>query len=200
MLQKLFIKIIIFTKAFLLLLFCSGCVAGNLQSADQVINDFIKGEFELAQDKRAQHCAYKVGRALRLGSEFTPDSSEPAVYIFFENDNVAVVKNYHISTKLVAFDKAEAIVNYDLVFSSIGLPRRFEKTVQNEAITYNLSKINNEWKIIDPPLPRVSYEHLVSFYLDAIKNGQAVINSGTASDAQMKNFEKIKNDYDSLKK
>ena len=195
---------ILTARIFLLLVICCGCAAQqdhNAQSVEQVINDYIVGEFELAQDKRAQYCAFKRGESLKLGSEFTPDSADPIVYIFPEGDNLVVVKTYKISTVTVHADHAEAIVNFETMFASKGEgePRSFEKSMKQETVTYQLVMLNNKWKIIDPPLPRVSYDRFISFLLNQINITQKIINSGKASNSQKELLGKQKADYGILK-
>ena len=203
MLNKIVKRAFVLTiQAFLLSVICCGCAAQQdhvAQSAEQVINDFIMGDFELAQDKRAQYCVFKRGESIKLGSDFTPDSADPIVYVFPETDNVVVVKTYRISTVTVRSDRAEAIVIFETLFVSKGEPRSFEKSIKQDVVTYKLILMNKKWKIIDPPLPRVSYDRFISFLLDQIDIVQKIVNSGVASNSQKESLIKQKSDYNILK-
>jgi len=101
-------------------------------------------------------------------------------YVWYINsDPIFIVSSYKvISVKQLDDKHAYAIINYHQLVKSEGwsdnpedhIVRRLVKDVRNIQVKLDLENDGKRWWIIDPPYPKVSYDVVLKFYQDRLKD------------------------------
>ena len=72
--------------------------------------------------------------------------------------------------------------------------------VQRDIVQYILTHRNGRWWILDPPLPRVSTDKMITYYEAVIdSHGSDYLTRPGLSEAQRQNFRKLQDDLEILR-
>lgn len=118
----------------------------------------------------------KMENELRFSFKMKPD------YIYewyIESDPIFIVDSYKIQEiKQLDNTHGYAFVNYHQLARSVGwgndpgnnITRKLVKDVRDIQVKLNLEYDGKRWWIIDPPYPKVSYDVVLKFYQDRLKD------------------------------
>lgn len=117
---------------------------------------------------RASHIVFSKKKRLRMDKT---GAQSDYFYVHLTSGPLFIVKSYEI-VNVAMKDKnhATAIVKYDrLARTKINFKdcvgRIIPERVKDEAVRYNLINTKEGWKVLDPPLPRISIEYVFMEYL-----------------------------------
>ena len=131
----------------------------NESAVRNIVEAFLKGEFEAKQDLRTSQSGFvKVDR---------PDKKDVERVLFFENEIVVIVSEYKVSRIDIQAGKARVHVFANALGRSV---KKSEGRVyvvparqHGDQFVLNLHKVGTGWLIVRPTTPRVSAPALVRY-------------------------------------
>jgi hypothetical protein len=171
------------------LAFCDSTTNQSTQIANvrQTVETFCKSEFDAGEfEQRAKVVRFSPERQQTEKRRSGPAS--PYV-VFWLWDPLFVVTSYDIKDIQIDGKNAVASIAYNRVAESNGRGEIISSNKYPDIVTLNLAYEDNNWWVIDPPLPRVSLKVLIQLYDDNI-NSRTSKWLEQASDAQKKEYYK----------
>lgn len=117
-----------------------------------------------------------------------------------------LVKSYKIDKIILVNAKlAKATVVYSKVAKTVGndfFNRKIIPDIQtNDVINLNIEKVKNNWRVVDPEIPRVSVKAVINSYEDLLKNrDDKWLSRQDITTEQIKYYDTYKSTYETLKK
>ncbi|MDV6346438.1 hypothetical protein R2083_02780 [Nitrosomonas sp. Is35] len=165
-----------------------------------VAEKFCLAEFEGDPDMRMDIAKYTTSRRKE---ESRKDPELLGKVIAFEADPIFVVKSFEITNILVEKNTAVVTIVFDRIAKSMGsgLPGRkiIADDLKQDVVKLRLIRDQEEWWILDPPIPRVSVKALHQFYKDRIDSMADWIFTKRASESQKNNYEEMNKTLEILK-
>lgn len=165
-----------------------------------VAEKFCYADFEGNPDIRMDIAKYTTSRRKE---ESRKDPELLGKVIAFEADPIFVVKSFEITNILVEKNTAVVTVVFDRIAKSMGsgLPGRkiIADDLKQDVVKLQLIRDQENWWILDPPIPRVSVKALHQFYKDRIDSMADWIFTKRVSDSQKNNYEEMNKTLEILK-
>jgi hypothetical protein len=129
-------------------------------SPREAVEQFCRAEFN-GHNERYDNAritsAYK-GKKRRQGYDF-----DGGVNLWDWNPYI-IVTSYEVLSASARGERGTASVAYRRIGRSDGKEKIIPETSRREVVTLNLTFDGTRWWVLDPPLPRVSKEELLTFY------------------------------------
>jgi hypothetical protein len=153
------------------------------QAATESFDVFCETEFYYLQDDlrnpdattRESHIVLSKKKKLRL-EKMNPEGDY--LFLSLAANPLFIVKSYEIvNVSIKDKNHATAIVKYDRLARAKGTNKDWVREiiperVKDEAVRYNLINTKEGWKVLDPPLPRISIEYVFMEYLRDKRNDE----------------------------
>lgn len=157
------------------------------------VETYCKADFVGIPDIRSSIAKFT---AHRQREEKIKDPELMGKIIAFEADPIFIVHSYEITDIVIEKGKAVVTVVYDQIAKSIGTGLQERKIVaerlNQDVVKLQLIRDQDQWLILDPPIPRISIKAIIQFYKEKINSMDDWIDTNPASDSQRKNYEAMR--------
>ncbi|MBI5374948.1 MAG: hypothetical protein HZA77_05905 [Candidatus Schekmanbacteria bacterium] len=179
---------------FLMLISSHVCAFESKQEVDakKTLQEFCSSEFNGIRDARVFYVTFSPDQAAR-DDKINPPVG--AVDKTWDWDPLVVVDSYKIKNIEVKGERAVVEVSYTRLANteSYGYNRKLiENYMENDVVKFQMVFKDGNWKVFDPPEPRISYEAIVNYYRNEVASMKDVIALPDASKAQKQWYQKLK--------
>lgn len=167
-----------------------------------VVKDFCQSEFNGIVDKRINDVKYSRQRKIE---EERKNPDMVAGVIFLDGDPLYIVSAFKVLDIKIEKKHATASIKYIRLAHTEGRGDEERKIIPNynehDVVLINLVYEKNKWKIIDPPLPRISKGALYKYFNNMkTRLEQNVIGRPDTSEGQKQYYLKVKETLEILEK
>lgn len=204
--MRLLVKLIVFSLC-ILGFFRTGHADSNnssqLMPIRAIADEYCRSEFNGDEYIRQDLATYSRKRIMEV------KKSDPELiqlrFIGWESDPLYIVSAYKIIDIKIGKKQAVASVEYVRLARTEGFGHLDRKIIpdynEQDVVLLNLVYEKGKWKILDPPLPRISKDALYKYFMDTkIRLEQNVIGKPETSEAQKQYYLKIKENLEILEK
>lgn len=177
-------------------------------SAESVVERFCNSEFMGIEDSRVTSAKFSPQYKTRLKDE-RPGNQFYGSLLYLGGDPLYIVEAYKIIKIEISNNSAVATVDYVRLAKTTGngfdnrviIPDYMEHDIEK----YELEKKDDQWWIIDPPLPRVSQKAMIGYYEQELKTIEEIMREDfwlkheDTIDLQKHNYNKRKTILDVIK-